>query len=144
MRVVRETDGAVLFDRIVQHNETLTMPTASAYRVEARCTSRLPAYSRSIQSAAELAGKVTLNLNASHSMLLAAAPSAEPDPRYLRAVDSSGKQINQLKDRIGNTVQLRGTNLGGWLVPENWMNGFNGLDNAMPPSAPNTPSAWPS
>lgn len=78
VRVVRETDNVVLFGRIVQHNETLTMPTVSAYRVEARCTSRLPAYTCSIQSAAELAGKVTLKLYAGRSVLLASPLPARP------------------------------------------------------------------
>ncbi|MFM2073762.1 MAG: hypothetical protein RJB34_67 [Pseudomonadota bacterium] len=131
VRIVRESDSAELLNRIVLHNETVTLPTASAYRVEARCTSRLPAFTRSVQSSAELSAPLTLNLHHSRSVLSGSAPSSAPDPRYLRAVDRTGQQINQLKDRDGKPVQLRGTNLGGWLVPENWMNGFTGLTNEI-------------
>jgi aryl-phospho-beta-D-glucosidase BglC (GH1 family) len=129
IRIVRESDNAELLNRTVLHNESITLPTASAYRVEARCTSRLPAYSRGVQSSAELSSPLTLGLHYSRSVLSASPPSTAADLRYLRAVDSTGQQINQLKNRNGTAVQLRGTNLGGWLVPENWMNGFTGLDN---------------
>jgi endoglucanase len=131
VRIVREADNVVLVDRIVLHNETLTLPSADAYRVEARCTNHLPSYIRSVTDVAELKSTLTLALQYQNSVLSETPPSDSPDPRYLRAVDSSGQQINQIKDRNGNTVQLRGTNLGGWLVPENWMNGFTGLDNAI-------------
>ena len=42
------------------------------------------------------------------------------DNRYLHA---SG---NQLRDRSGNLIVLRGVNLGGWLCTEGWMNGDSG------------------
>ncbi len=128
VRVIRESDGAVWVDRIVQNNETLTLPSAEAYRIEARCTNRLPAFSTTVSGTA---APLTLRLHYQWGVLGEAAPSESPDPRYLRAVDGDGRQINQLKDRNGNPVQLRGTNLGGWLVPENWMNGFKGLDNGI-------------
>ena len=39
------------------------------------------------------------------------------DSRYLTT------QVNELRDRRGRLVTLRGVNIGGWLVTESWMNG---------------------
>ncbi|MFN7507795.1 MAG: hypothetical protein ACK5Q1_19800, partial [Limnobacter sp.] len=118
VRLVRLSDNAVLFDRIVNHNETLSIPTSSAYRIEAWCNSLMPAFSRTMSTPQVLDTANTLSLQYTDGMLTDTPVSTTPDPRYLRAEDSNGQQINQIKDRNGNVVQLRGTNLGGWLVPE--------------------------
>lgn len=51
----------------------------------------------------------------------------------MKALSAKGSQI---VDSSGNVVQLRGTNLGGWLVLENWMCGISdqqdpGLNNSI-------------